>query len=83
MSCFDGLFNNVAYLLKFYCSIDSIGNGRLYVISLIHFDFLNRSDADTNKVYVYDGHGTNTHLHIFEKLHTKPVVIIKVNENLV
>ncbi|KDR21487.1 peptidylprolyl isomerase domain and WD repeat-containing protein 1 isoform X1 [Zootermopsis nevadensis] len=37
------------------------------------------SDADTNKVYVYDGHGTNTHLHIFEKLHTKPVVIIKYN----
>lgn len=59
------------------------GNGRSYVMKLIHFVFLNRSDADTNKIYVYDGHGTNTHLHVFEKLHTKPVVIIKVKENFV
>jgi hypothetical protein len=83
MFCFDGLFNNIAYLLKLCCSGDIGGNGSFSVIKLIHFASLNRSDADTNKVYVYDGHGTNTHLHIFEKLHTKPVVIIKVNENLV
>jgi hypothetical protein len=50
------------------------------VIKLQYFSSLNRSDADSNKVYVYDGQGTNTHLHVFEKLHTKPVVIIKVNE---
>nr|CAD7198218.1 unnamed protein product [Timema douglasi] len=35
------------------------------------------SDADSNKVYVYDGQGTNVPIHVFERLHTKPVVIIK------
>nr|CAD7264168.1 unnamed protein product [Timema shepardi] len=37
------------------------------------------SDADSNKVYVYDGQGTNVPIHVFERLHTKPVVIIKHN----
>ncbi|PNF14619.1 hypothetical protein B7P43_G12115, partial [Cryptotermes secundus] len=37
------------------------------------------SDADSNKIYVYDGQGVNAHIHVFEKLHTKPVVIIKYN----
>lgn len=37
------------------------------------------SDADSNKVYIYDGQGTTNHLHVFEKLHTRPVVIIKYN----
>lgn len=37
------------------------------------------SDAATNKVYIYDGQGTNVPLHVFEKLHTKPVVTIKYN----
>jgi len=63
-----------------YCVDDISGNGILFVIKLLHFAFLNRSDADSNKVYVYDGQGTNTHLHVFEKLHTRPVVIIKVYE---
>lgn len=36
------------------------------------------SDQDSNKIYVYDGQGTNIPLHVFDKLHTKPVVIMKV-----
>jgi hypothetical protein len=63
-----------------YCVDDISDNGILFVIKLLHFAFLNRSDADSNKVYVYDGQGTNTPLHVFEKLHTRPVVIIKVYE---
>lgn len=37
------------------------------------------SDAESNKIYVYDGKGDGTPLHTFEKLHTKPVVIMKYN----
>lgn len=37
------------------------------------------SSQESNKIYIYDGQGTNTPLHIFEKLHTKPVVIMKVS----
>ncbi|XP_071454294.1 peptidylprolyl isomerase domain and WD repeat-containing protein 1 [Hetaerina americana] len=37
------------------------------------------SDADSSKIYVYDGQGANVPLHVFEKLHTKPVVIMKYN----
>jgi hypothetical protein len=63
-----------------YCVDDISDNGISYLMKSLHFAFLNRSDADSNKVYVYDGQGTNTHLHVFEKLHTRPVVIIKVYE---
>lgn len=37
------------------------------------------SDADSNLIYIYDGQGTNTPLFTLEKLHTKPVVLIKYN----
>lgn len=37
------------------------------------------SDATSNKIYIYDGQGQNTPLHVFEKLHTKPVVTMKYN----
>lgn len=37
------------------------------------------SSQESNKIYIYDGQGTNTPLHIFEKLHTNPVVIMKVS----
>ncbi|XP_022184838.2 peptidylprolyl isomerase domain and WD repeat-containing protein 1 [Nilaparvata lugens] len=37
------------------------------------------ADSQSNNLYVYDGRGTNTPLHVFEKLHTKPVAIIKFN----
>ncbi|XP_067011053.1 peptidylprolyl isomerase domain and WD repeat-containing protein 1 [Anabrus simplex] len=37
------------------------------------------SDAAANKIYVYDGQGSNVPLHVHEKLHTKPVVTIKFN----
>lgn len=38
------------------------------------------SDTDSNKIYVYDGQGSNsTPIHIFDKLHSKPVVIMKYN----
>lgn len=36
-------------------------------------------DAGSNAVYVYDGRGTNEPLHVFHKLHTKPVAIMKYN----
>lgn len=74
------VFKEELYLMGLYCVDDISDNGILFVIKLLHFAFLNRSDADSNKVYVYDGQGTNTHLHVFEKLHTRPVVIIKVYE---
>lgn len=38
-----------------------------------------RGDSGSNAVYVYDGRGTNEPLHVFNKLHTKPVAIIKVS----
>ncbi|XP_066601838.1 peptidylprolyl isomerase domain and WD repeat-containing protein 1 isoform X2 [Prorops nasuta] len=37
------------------------------------------STQETNNIYLYDGQGVNTPLHIFERLHTKPVVIMKYN----
>lgn len=37
------------------------------------------SDQGSSKIYVYDGQGTNTPLHVLEKLHTKPVCIIRYN----
>ncbi|XP_063239129.1 peptidylprolyl isomerase domain and WD repeat-containing protein 1 [Bacillus rossius redtenbacheri] len=37
------------------------------------------SDAGSHKVYVYDGQGSNVPLKVFDKLHTKPVVLIKYN----
>lgn len=36
------------------------------------------ADQDSSKIYVYDGQGTGTALHVFERLHTKPVVAMKV-----
>lgn len=41
------------------------------------------SSLELNKIYIYDGQGTNTPLHVFEKLHTKPVVIMKVSQVIV
>lgn len=40
------------------------------------------SSQESNKIYIYDGQGTNTPLHIFEKLHIKSVVIMKVKIKL-
>ncbi|KAJ8872192.1 hypothetical protein PR048_025794 [Dryococelus australis] len=37
------------------------------------------SDANSHKVYLYDGQGSNVPLQVFDKLHMKPVVIIKYN----
>jgi peptidylprolyl isomerase domain and WD repeat-containing protein 1 len=37
------------------------------------------SDKDSNKIYIYDGQGTNTPLHVLDKLHSQPVVLIKFN----
>lgn len=36
------------------------------------------SDQESNKIYIYDGQGSETPLHVFDKLHTKPVAIMKV-----
>ncbi|KAL4236415.1 Peptidylprolyl isomerase domain and WD repeat containing protein 1 [Mactra antiquata] len=37
------------------------------------------SDKETPKIYIYDGRGANLPLHVVEKLHYKPVNIIKYN----
>ncbi|XP_043784230.1 peptidylprolyl isomerase domain and WD repeat-containing protein 1 isoform X2 [Apis laboriosa] len=37
------------------------------------------SAQESNKIFIYDGQGTNIPLHVFEKLHTKPVVAMKYN----
>lgn len=37
------------------------------------------SDQDSSKIYIYDGQGTNTSLHVLEKLHTKPVCMLRYN----
>lgn len=37
------------------------------------------SDADSPKIHIYDGQGTNVPLHTIDKMHTKPVCIIKYN----
>ncbi|KAG7164943.1 Peptidylprolyl isomerase domain and WD repeat-containing protein 1-like [Homarus americanus] len=37
------------------------------------------SDSTSPKIYIFDGHGTNTPLHILSSIHTKPVTIIKYN----
>lgn len=39
------------------------------------------SAQDSNKIFIYDGQGTSIPLHIFERLHTKPVIVMKVRDN--
>ncbi|KAL7748741.1 Peptidyl-prolyl cis-trans isomerase cyp15 [Sorochytrium milnesiophthora] len=38
------------------------------------------SDADSNKVYLFDGRGDGTPLHIVDSVHSRPVILIKYNE---
>lgn len=38
------------------------------------------SSQESNDIYIYDGQGTSTPLHVFKKLHTKPVIIMKVSQ---
>ncbi|PSN40014.1 Peptidylprolyl isomerase domain and WD repeat-containing protein 1 [Blattella germanica] len=64
--------------------LGNLPSAESYERSYMHRDVIThivvtKSDADTNKVYIYDGQGTNTPLHVFDKLHTKAVVIIKYN----
>ena len=37
-----------------------------------------RSDKDSGCIYIYDGRGGNDPIHKIEKLHYKPVIIMKV-----
>ncbi|XP_052257143.1 peptidylprolyl isomerase domain and WD repeat-containing protein 1-like isoform X2 [Dreissena polymorpha] len=37
------------------------------------------SEKDSPKIYVYDGRGQNTPIHVIDKLHYKPVTVIKYN----
>ena len=41
------------------------------------------SSQESNKIYIYDGQGSSMPLHVFEKLHTKPVVIMKVSQAII
>lgn len=38
-----------------------------------------RSDTASSKIAIYDAQATNEPLHVLEKLHTKPVPVIKYN----
>lgn len=37
------------------------------------------SNKECNKIYIYDGRGTATPLRVLEKIHMKPVYLIKYN----
>lgn len=37
------------------------------------------SDQESNKINIYDGLGVATPLHVFETLHSQPVVALKVS----
>lgn len=37
------------------------------------------ADADSSKIYIYDGRSTNQPLKVLEKIHTKPVVLMRYN----
>lgn len=37
------------------------------------------SDADSPKIYIYDGRSTNQPMIVLEKIHTKPMVLMKYN----
>lgn len=41
------------------------------------------ADSESPKIYLFDGHGTNTPLHVLDSIHTKPVTIIKVRKTFV
>ena len=44
----------------------------------VNIFFIFRSDKDSSIIYIYDGRGGSDPLHKLEKLHYKPVIIIKV-----
>ncbi|EAA10133.4 AGAP008660-PA [Anopheles gambiae str. PEST] len=55
-----------------------------YRVEWIHrmgdvISYLAVADQDSPVIRIYDGKGTNTPLHTLEKLHTKPVVMIRYN----
>jgi len=37
-----------------------------------------RADRDSSSIHVYDGRGSSDILHTFDKLHSHPVVLMKV-----
>ncbi|XP_035777829.1 peptidylprolyl isomerase domain and WD repeat-containing protein 1-like [Anopheles albimanus] len=55
-----------------------------YRVEWIHgmgdvISYLAVADQDSPVIRVYDGKGTNTPLHTLDKLHTKPVVVLRYN----
>lgn len=48
-------------------------------MNLYHLINNSRADKNSPKIYIYDGQGTNTPLHVLEKLHTTPVLAMKYN----
>lgn len=69
--------------------VDTQSRGRRFATGRVRFRkifcelisnrFRCSSDADSNKIYVYDGQGTKDPQHVFDKLHRKPVTIVKYN----
>ena len=43
------------------------------------FSLYRRSNSDSSAIYIYDGRGGGDPLHILEKMHYKPVILIKVH----
>jgi hypothetical protein len=56
---------NIVYMLKLFC--------------IVFFSLCYRSDKDSGAIYIYDGRGGNDPLQVLEKLHYKPVILIKVH----
>lgn len=36
------------------------------------------TDQDSSSIFIFDAQGTQKPLHVFDRLHTKPVVVMKV-----
>ena len=63
------MYFNIVYMLNY-----------LQPFCIVYFFFIcYRSDKDSGAIYIYDGRGGNDPLHVLEKLHYKPVILIKVH----
>jgi len=49
----------------------------MFVLLCFYVDAI-RADRDSSIIHVYDGRGSSDILHTFDKLHSNPVVMMKV-----
>lgn len=48
----------------------------------MHCVFIFSSDKDSNSIHIYDGQGNGEVLHILDKLHSAPVLVMCYNVNM-